>query len=174
MSRSGSQDPFAMLDVRTREASSSDSASPTTSGISSVPGSGSSTPPVRREEERRHQLRKMKRRATGMLVVMTIFFLVITVLTDGTGVWGYLQAMAGRGLRMLPGANRPRGLCAATRRGLERLLAESRETLRLRFAEEAPWWRPEAVDDRIFERLFAGVCRLLRDVNRDPNHEVRK
>src|SRR5207249_11698331 len=51
---------------------------------------------------------------------------------------------------------------------------ESRETLRTRFAEEAPWWLPEAVDDRIFDRLFEGVCRLLRDVNRDPNHEVRK
>src|SRR5947209_18089885 len=298
MSRSGSQDPFAMLDVRTREASSSDSASPTTSGISSVPGSGSSTPPVRREEERRHQLRKMKRRATGMLVVMTIFFLVITVLTDGTGVWGYLQAMAeasmvggladwfavtalfrhplgipiphtaviverkdefgrtlgefvqenflsagvitervrsahvvqraaewlsnadnaaqlsghaadlavgladlindedvhrlvdeelaraverlpiaqlaGRGLEMMTAENRHHELLDAVLRGLERFLDESRETLRARFAEEAPWRLPEAVDDRIVERLFEGVCRLLGDVNRDPNHEVRK
>src|SRR5437764_3252553 len=94
MSSSGQSDPFAMLDVRTREASTSDSASPATSGISSVPGSGSSTPPVRREEERRRQLRRMKHRATGMLVAMTVFFLVITVFTDGTGVWGYLQALA--------------------------------------------------------------------------------
>src|SRR5947209_15941550 len=90
MSRSGSPDPSAMaVDVHTREAPS-----PSTTGISSVPGSGSSTPPVRREDERRRQLQKMKRRATGMLVVMTIFFLVITVFTDGTGVWGYLQALA--------------------------------------------------------------------------------
>src|SRR5438874_1720159 len=93
MSRSGSSDPSAMaVDVRTRE--EAPEASPSTTGISSVPGSGSSTPPVRREQERKRQLRRMKRRATGMLVVMTLFFLLITVFTSGTGVWGYLQAMA--------------------------------------------------------------------------------
>src|SRR5205807_6609886 len=82
MSTSGSFDPSAMLDVRTREPEATSDAGPATSGISSVPGSGSSTPPVQREEERRRQLRKMKRRATGMLVVMTVFFLVVTVFTD--------------------------------------------------------------------------------------------
>src|SRR5437764_1137641 len=92
MSRSGSSDPSAMaVDVRTREDTA---AKPSTSGISSVPGSGSSTPPVRRERERVRQLQKMKRRATGMLVAMTVFFVVITVFTDGHGVWGYLQALA--------------------------------------------------------------------------------
>jgi uncharacterized membrane-anchored protein YjiN (DUF445 family) len=287
-----------MLDVRTPEASSP--SGPQTGGISSVPGStsSSSTPPVRREAERRGQLQKMKRRATGMLVAMTIFFVLVTVLTDGTGVWGYLQALAeasmvggladwfavtalfrhpmglpiphtaviverkdefgrtlgefvqenflsadvmterlrnahvveraaewlanpgnaqqlsghaadlavgladlvrdedvhrlvdeelaraverlpiaelaGRGLEMMTAEDRHHELFDAMLRGLERFLDESRETLRARFAQEAPWWLPEAVDDRIFDRLFDGVCRLLHDVNRDPNHEVRK
>ena len=286
------------VDAPTREATAGGSASPSTSGISSVPGSGSSTPPVRREEERRRQLKTMKRRATGMLVAMTVFFLLITVFTDGTGVWGYLQAMAeasmvggladwfavtalfrhplgipiphtaviverkdefgrtlgefvqenflsagvitervrngrvveraaewlsnpdnarqlsghaadlavgvadlvndedvhrlvdeelaraverlplaqlaGRGLEMMTAENRHHELFDAILRGLERFLDESRETLRTRFVQEAPWWLPDAVDDRIFERLFDGVCRLLRDVNRDRNHEMRK
>src|SRR5947208_16822968 len=95
MSRSGSPDPSAMaVDVPTREATAAGSASPSTSGVSSVPGSGASTPPVRREEERKRQLKTMKRRATGMLVAMTVLFLLITVFSDGAGVWGYLQAMA--------------------------------------------------------------------------------
>ena len=298
MSRSGSRDPYAMLDVRTREQESGADGSPTTSGISSVPGSGSSTPPVQREEERRRQLTKMKRRATGMLVVMTLFFIVITVFTDKRGVWGYLQALgeasmvggladwfavtalfrhplnvpiphtaviverkdefgrtlgefvqenflsagvitervqnsrvveraaewlsdgdnasqlsghaadlavgladlvndedvhrlveeelsravdrlplaslAGRALQMMTAENRHHELFDAILRGLERFLDESRDTLRDRFAQEAPWWLPDAVDDRIFERLFDGVCRLLGDVNRDPNHDLRK
>jgi uncharacterized membrane-anchored protein YjiN (DUF445 family) len=285
-----------MLDARTRE--EAPEASSSTTGINSVPGSGSSTPPVKRQQERQHQLRKMKRRATGMLVVMTLFFVAITVFTDGTGFWGYMQALAeasmvggladwfavtalfrhplgipiphtaviverkdefgrtlgefvqenflsagvmtervrnarvveraaewlsnadnarqlsghaadlavgladlindddvhrlvdeelsraverlplaqlaGRGLEMVTAENRHHELFDAILRGLERFLDESRETLRVRFAEEAPWWLPEAVDDRIFERLFDGVCRLLRDVNSDPNHEVRK
>jgi uncharacterized membrane-anchored protein YjiN (DUF445 family) len=283
------------VDVQTREAPE---ASPSTTGISSVPGAGSSTPPVKREQERRRQLQKMKRRATGFLVATTVAFVLITVFTDGTGVWGYLQAMAeasmvggladwfavtalfrhpmglpiphtaviverkdefgrtlgefvqenflsagvitervrnahvieraaewlsnpdnarqlsghaadlavgladlindedvhrlvdeelsraverlplaqlaARGLEMMTAENRHHELFDAILRGLERFLDESRETFRARFAEEAPWWLPEAVDDRIFDRLFEGVCRLLREVNRDPDHEVRK
>jgi len=297
MTNAGSSDPNAMaVDVRAREQGSE--ASPSTSGISSVPGSGSSTPPVRREEERRRQLRTMKRRATGFLVGTTVLFLLVTLLTDSTGFWGYIQAMAeasmvggladwfavtalfrhplgipiphtaviverkdefgrtlgefvqenflsagvitervrnarvvqraadwlsnpanatqlsghaadlavgladlvndedvhrlvddelsaaverlpvamlaGRGLEMMTAENRHHELFDAILRGLERFLDDSRETLRTRFAQEAPWWLPDAVDDRIFDRLFEGVCRLLRDVNRDPNHEVRK
>jgi len=297
MTNAGSSDPNAMaVDVRAREQGSE--ASPSTSGISSVPGSGSSTPPVRRDEERRRQLRTMKRRATGFLVGTTVLFLLVTLLTDSTGFWGYIQAMAeasmvggladwfavtalfrhplgipiphtaviverkdefgrtlgefvqenflsagvitervrnarvvqraadwlsnpanatqlsghaadlavgladlvndedvhrlvddelsaaverlpvamlaGRGLEMMTAENRHHELFDAILRGLERFLDDSRETLRARFAQEAPWWLPDAVDDRIFDRLFEGVCRLLRDVNRDPNHEVRK
>ncbi|MBV8161802.1 MAG: DUF445 domain-containing protein, partial [Acidimicrobiia bacterium] len=288
-----------MVDVRTGGTpQQAASASPTTAGISSVPGAGSSTPPVKREAERRNQLRRMKRRATGMLLAMTLVFLAVTLLTDNTGVWGYVQALAeasmvggladwfavtalfrhplgvpiphtaviverkdefgrtlgefvqenflngdviterlgnarvveraaewlsdpdnavqlsghaadlavgvadlvsdedvhrlvdeelaraverlplaqlaGRGLQMMTAEDRHHELLDAILRGLERFLAESRETLRARFAEEAPWWLPDAVDDRIFERLFDGVCRLLRDANDDPDHEVRK
>jgi uncharacterized membrane-anchored protein YjiN (DUF445 family) len=75
---------------------------------------------------------------------------------------------------MITAENRHHELFDAILRGLERFLDQSRETLRARFAQEAPWWLPDAVDDRIFERLFDGVCRLLRDVNNDPDHEVRK
>ena len=85
-----------------------------------------------------------------------------------------LALLAGRGLEMMTADNRHHELFDAIVRGLERFLDESRETLRLRFAQEAPWWLPEAVDDRIFDRLFDGVCRLLGDVNRDQSHEVRK
>ena len=61
----------------------------------------------------------------------------------------------------------------AVLRGLERFLDENRESLRLRFGEESPWWLPEAVDERIFTRLFDGVRGLLRDINADPRHEIR-
>jgi uncharacterized membrane-anchored protein YjiN (DUF445 family) len=85
-----------------------------------------------------------------------------------------LASIAGRGLQMMTAENRHHELFDAILRGLERFLDQSRETLRARFAQEGPWWLPDAVDDRIFERLFDGVCRLLRDVNSDPDHEVRK
>jgi uncharacterized membrane-anchored protein YjiN (DUF445 family) len=85
-----------------------------------------------------------------------------------------LASIAGRALQMMTAENRHHELFDAILRGLEHFLDQSRETLRTRFAQEAPWWLPDAVDDRIFERLFDGVCRLLRDVNNDPDHEVRK
>ena len=81
--------------------------------------------------------------------------------------------LAGRALEMMTAQNRHHELLDAIIRGLERFLDESREPLRARFAQEAPWWLPDAVDDRIFDRLFEGVCNLLRDVNVDPRHEVR-
>ena len=81
-----------------------------------------------------------------------------------------LASLAGRGLEMMTAENRHHELFDAILRGLERFLDDSRETLRARFAQEAPWWLPDAVDDRIFDRLFDGVCRLLRDVNSNSDH----
>ena len=85
-----------------------------------------------------------------------------------------LAQLAGRGLEMMTAEGRHHELFDAILQGLERFLDDSRETFRARFAQEAPWWLPEAVDDRIFERLFEGVRRLLEEVNRDPSHEARK
>jgi uncharacterized membrane-anchored protein YjiN (DUF445 family) len=84
-----------------------------------------------------------------------------------------LNSLAGRALKMMTAENRHHELFDAILRGLERFLDQSRDTLRARFAQEAPWWLPDAVDDRIFDRLFEGVCKLLRDVNANPDHEVR-
>ncbi|MCU1448979.1 MAG: hypothetical protein JWP02_1149 [Acidimicrobiales bacterium] len=84
-----------------------------------------------------------------------------------------VAALGARALQIVTADNRHHELFDAVLRALERFLDESRESLRERFAEEAPWWLPEAVDDRIFDRLFDGVTKLLRDVNADPGHEVR-
>jgi uncharacterized membrane-anchored protein YjiN (DUF445 family) len=84
-----------------------------------------------------------------------------------------LASLGSRALDMMTAENRHHELFDAILRGLERFLEQSREPLRARFAEETPWWLPDAVDDRIFDRLFEGVCRLLRDVNANRQHEVR-
>ena len=39
---------------------------------------------------------------------------------------------------------------------------------------ESPWWIPESIDDRIFDKIFTGVHRFLADVGADPDHEVRR
>jgi uncharacterized membrane-anchored protein YjiN (DUF445 family) len=45
--------------------------------------------------------------------------------------------------------------------------------LRARFGRESPWWVPEPIDERIFEKLFDGLHRLLQEVADDPRHELR-
>ena len=58
-------------------------------------------------------------------------------------------------------------------RGLVSFLDDNRTMLRDRLDQESPWWVPEAIDDRVFKKLFTGVERFLADVSATPNHEVR-
>lgn len=59
-------------------------------------------------------------------------------------------------------------------RGLDRLVVEDGPILRRRLGEESPWWVPEFVDDRVFDKLVTGVRNLVRDVLADPDHELRR
>ena len=65
-------------------------------------------------------------------------------------------------------------LLDAILRGLATFLEENRHTLRERLQQESPWWVPEPVDDRIFNKIFGGVQRFLDDVADSPDHEVRR
>ncbi len=58
-------------------------------------------------------------------------------------------------------------------RGIDRYLVEEQPHLRQRLAQESPWWVPEPVDDRIFEKIFGGLRAFLAEVVADPHHEVR-
>ncbi len=57
--------------------------------------------------------------------------------------------------------------------GLGGFLDDNRGTFRERLDSESPWWVPEPIDDRIFEKIYSAVGRFLHDVGGDPNHEVR-
>jgi uncharacterized membrane-anchored protein YjiN (DUF445 family) len=84
-----------------------------------------------------------------------------------------LAPLAGRALRVMTDGGRHHDLLDAVLRGLDRFLTENRESLRARFADESPWWLPEAAEDRIFERLLDGARTLVAEVVRNPQHELR-
>jgi uncharacterized membrane-anchored protein YjiN (DUF445 family) len=65
-------------------------------------------------------------------------------------------------------------LLDAILRGLAVFLEENRATLRGRLQRESPWWVPEPIDDRIFNKIFNGVQHFLDDVEGDTDHEVRR
>ena len=65
-------------------------------------------------------------------------------------------------------------LLDATLSGLGNFLDDNRNTFRDRLRTESPWWVPEGIDDRIFEKIYTAVHRFIGDIGRDPNHPMRK
>ena len=85
-----------------------------------------------------------------------------------------LAAWAARVVKLMTAKGRHQDLVDTGVRGLERLIADNRAELRRRFTDQAPWWIPGRLDNRIFDRLADAFCDLLRDVYRDPDHQVRR
>lgn len=85
-----------------------------------------------------------------------------------------IAPMAGRVLDVVTSAGRHHELFEAALNGLSQTLEERREFLRGRFAVESPWWVPEPIDDRVFDRIFNGVQAFVAEVASDPNHELRR
>jgi uncharacterized membrane-anchored protein YjiN (DUF445 family) len=54
-----------------------------------------------------------------------------------------------------------------------RAVADNESVIRTRIREESPWWLPEAVDDRIHEKVVGALERTLTEVSEDPDHELR-
>lgn len=46
--------------------------------------------------------------------------------------------------------------------------------LRRQFQRESPWWVPEPIDDKVFNRIVTGVDRLLHEIRSDHTHPVRQ
>jgi uncharacterized membrane-anchored protein YjiN (DUF445 family) len=58
-------------------------------------------------------------------------------------------------------------------KGLMRFLDDNRLVFRARLGQESPEWIPNWVDERLFNRLFAGVQSFLADVVANDTHELR-
>jgi uncharacterized membrane-anchored protein YjiN (DUF445 family) len=84
-----------------------------------------------------------------------------------------LAPMAGRALELMTAQDRHHELLDSLVRGLDRAIEENRENLRARFGRESPWWVPEPIDGRIFEKLYGGIRTLLQEIAADPRHELR-
>ena len=57
--------------------------------------------------------------------------------------------------------------------GVGGFLEDNRTTFRNRLDEESPWWVPEPIDDRVFNKIYDAVTRFLDYVGNDPKHEIR-
>jgi uncharacterized membrane-anchored protein YjiN (DUF445 family) len=84
-----------------------------------------------------------------------------------------LSPLAGKALRLIAADGRDQQLLETVLAWLDQQIDTYHDVLRRRFAEHAPRWMPNAVEDRVFERMVAGLHGFLRDVVGDPAHEVR-
>lgn len=84
-----------------------------------------------------------------------------------------LAPLAGRLLTIVTDEGRHRELLDVGLRGVITFLDEQREPLRERFGDQSPWWLPNAMEDRLFDRIVDGARALLSAVVADPNHEFR-
>ncbi|HEX6967190.1 MAG TPA: DUF445 domain-containing protein [Gemmatimonadaceae bacterium] len=56
---------------------------------------------------------------------------------------------------------------------LARAVDENQDTIRERIGEEAPWWIPDVVEDKIHVKIVSGLDHTLQDIRDNPQHPLR-
>ncbi len=56
---------------------------------------------------------------------------------------------------------------------VSRIVEDNKEIIRVRIAEESPWWVPNAIDDKLYEKIVSGIERTLAEVAADDSHPMR-
>lgn len=84
-----------------------------------------------------------------------------------------LAPAAGRVIDFTLDGDHHKSIFDATLNGVITMLEDNRHMLRQRLEQESPWWVPEQVDAKIFERIYAGVQTFVTEVSNAPDHEVR-
>jgi uncharacterized membrane-anchored protein YjiN (DUF445 family) len=85
-----------------------------------------------------------------------------------------LAPFAGRVLDVVTAGGRHQRVLDAVIDEIASSLDSQRLTLRASFERQSPWWVPEPIDDRIFDKVFAGVQAFLQELRSDPMHDLRK
>lgn len=78
-----------------------------------------------------------------------------------------------RGIELAVADGRHQELLSVLLRKVAEAIDDNEEVLRARVRQESPWWVPEPVDERVFEKARAGLDRFLHEVADDPDHAMR-
>lgn len=81
--------------------------------------------------------------------------------------------LLGRALDLAIADGRHQEVLSVLLRKVGEAVRDNETMLRERIQRESPWWVPEPVDERIFERVNSGVQRFLAEVADDPDHPMR-
>jgi uncharacterized membrane-anchored protein YjiN (DUF445 family) len=80
----------------------------------------------------------------------------------------------GNVLSLLTADNRHQELLDEALRLISDGVSRNEELIRQRIREESPWWLPEAVDDRIHDKVVVAIENTLKQVAVDPGHPLRE
>jgi uncharacterized membrane-anchored protein YjiN (DUF445 family) len=80
----------------------------------------------------------------------------------------------GNVLSLLTADNRHQELLDEALHLISEGVSRNEELIRQRIREESPWWLPEAVDDRIHDKIVTAIENTLRQVAADPAHPLRE
>ncbi|WP_051063118.1 DUF445 domain-containing protein [Ilumatobacter nonamiensis] len=84
-----------------------------------------------------------------------------------------VSPMIGRAIELTMEGGHHQRLLDAAIVGLDHFLLDNRATFRERLYQESPWWVPEGIDDRVFDKIYDVLGRFLADVLDSPHHQVR-
>jgi len=80
---------------------------------------------------------------------------------------------AGRILTAAIEGNHHQTIFDSSIKGTAKLVSENRPLLRGRLSEESPWWVPDTIDDKVFDRIYEAIQSFINEVADDQDHEVR-
>ena len=79
----------------------------------------------------------------------------------------------GKALALVTAGNRHQELLDEAIRMVAGAVSRNEDLIRDRIRAESPWWVPEAVDERIHDKIVTGIDRTLQEINEDPHHPLR-
>ena len=84
-----------------------------------------------------------------------------------------VSPLLGKAIELTVEGGHHQRLLDATLTAVGNFLDDNRLVMRDKLDRDSPWWVPEPIDDRIFDKIFLGVKSFLGEVVGNPTHEVR-
>ncbi len=81
--------------------------------------------------------------------------------------------LMGKALSLMTHGNRHQELLDSALKLVGRLVEENREGLRQKIRDELPWWVPSPIDEKIYQKIIAGIENTLGEVTVNPEHPLR-
>lgn len=82
--------------------------------------------------------------------------------------------LVGKLLGLLTADNRHQDLFDAAIKLMAKGVSENRQMIRDRIEEEAPWWLPDPVEKKIYEKIVLAIDNTLQQIRDNPEHPLRE